>query len=132
MARFEIYKKGQGKYTRICTFIGVMIIVVVGAAALSKKLNTGGWTGAVPVRFGVPTVLVIAAGATMLWLVNRVRTADFLIATEGEMKKVSWSSRKEVLGSTKVVIVFTFILTTVLYAADFIFTLLFTKIGMMG
>lgn len=131
MAKFEIYKKGQGKYTRMCTFIGAMVLVVVGAKALSDKLNSG-FTSMVPIRFGVPALLVILAGVTMLWLVNRVRTADFLIATEGEMKKVSWSSRKEVIGSTKVVIVFTFILTAVLYAADFIFILLFRKTGVMG
>ena len=31
--------------------------------------------------------------------------ADFLIAAEGEIKKVSWSSRKEIVSSTTVVIV---------------------------
>ena len=40
------------------------------------------------------------------WVVGVNRKAnDFFIATEGEMKKVNWSTRAEVIRSTKVVIV---------------------------
>jgi preprotein translocase subunit SecE len=67
----------------------------------------------------------------MFWIVNRPKTADFLIATEGEMKKVSWSSRKEVIGSTKVVMITTFILAVLLLAVDLVFQLAFQAIGVM-
>ena len=39
-----------------------------------------------------------------------------LIATDGEMKKVNWSTRKEIVGSTWVVVAATFLLTAVLIA----------------
>jgi preprotein translocase subunit SecE len=68
----------------------------------------------------------------MGWMVNRQRVADFLIATEGEMKKVSWSSRKEVIGSTKVVIVTTLIMAAVLFVVDIVFQLFFKSIGILG
>ncbi|MBS3820407.1 MAG: preprotein translocase subunit SecE [Planctomycetes bacterium] len=74
----------------------------------------------------------MAVATLVLWLVNRPRTADFLIATEGEMKKVSWSSRKEVIGSTKVVIVTTFILAAILFIVDLVFATLFRAMNVMG
>lgn len=126
--KIEIYKKGQGRYTRIITFVSVMVLAVAGAAALSDKL-----AGISPyIRFGVPTALVGALGLLMFWLMNRPKTADFLIATEGEMKKVSWSSRKEVVGSTKVVIVTTFIMAALLFAVDLLFVVFFRWMNIMG
>jgi len=118
----RVYKKGQGKYTRVTTFASATFLAVVSAVAMSRFL--GGHFGPV-VAFGVPTLLVLAVGLGSLWMVNRPKTADFLIATEGEMKKVSWSSRKELIGSTKVVIITTFVLAVVLFTVDLLFVLLF-------
>ncbi|MCK4946899.1 MAG: preprotein translocase subunit SecE [Candidatus Aureabacteria bacterium] len=42
-----------------------------------------------------------------LFLANHPKVATFLIDTESEVKKVSWSSRKELISSTGVVIVAT-------------------------
>ena len=132
MARIELYKKGQGKHTRTVTFVAVMLVVVIGAGVLSDKLSGYGLTRPPMVRYGVPTLIVVGMGWMMFKLVNRPKTADFLIATESEMKKVSWSSRKEIVGSTKVVIVFTFILAAILYSTDVIFAALFGWLGIMG
>ena len=41
---------------------------------------------------------------------NKPANVDFLIATDSEMKKVNWTSRKELIGSTKVVILFMFLI----------------------
>ena len=121
----QVYKRGQGKYTRITTFLGAMFIAVVVAGALTSFLEGYAATRAPVVRFSIPTAVVIGTGLAVLWLVNRPKSADFLIATEGEMKKVSWSSKKEIVGSTKVVIITTFILAVVLFAVDIIFVFLF-------
>jgi len=102
---------------------------VGGAVVLSKKL---GVYVPVYVQYGVPSVLLALLGLLMFWMVNRPKSADFLIATEGEMKKVSWSSRKEIIGSTKVVIVSLFIMATILAAVDVGFTLLFNFLGVTG
>lgn len=130
MPPLEIYKRGQGKYTRITTFVGVMLLVIIGAARLSEELTTVRLSPLV--RYGIATALVVVAAAVMFWIVNRPRSADFMIATEGEMKKVSWSSRKEVVGSTKVVIITTLILTAILFAVDMLFTQLFVWIKVLG
>jgi preprotein translocase subunit SecE len=123
MPSMEIYKRGQGKYTRITTFVGVMLLVAIGAVRLSEELTTLQLSP--PVRYGLATALVVVAAIGMFWIVNRPRSADFMIATEGEMKKVSWSSRKEVVGSTKVVIITTLILTAILFAVDLLFVQVF-------
>jgi len=132
VTKIEIYKQGQGKYTRGITFLGVMLIVVIGAVVLSEKLSGYVTTRQPLMRYGIPTALVIGAAFLLFRLLNRPRTADFLIATESEMKKVSWSSKKEIIGSTKVVIVFTFILAAILASADLIFVWLFSWLKIMG
>lgn len=73
---------------------------------------------ALHVQFGVPIVLFAAAAFGIFSLVNNERFADFLIATESEMKKVSWSSRAELIGSTVVVIVTVFILAAFIFGVD--------------
>jgi preprotein translocase subunit SecE len=126
---FEIYKRTQGKYSRTLTFCGVMVMGLAGAVALSDKLAA--YFGPV-VQFGAPVLILLGLAVLMFWIVNRPRSADFLIATEGEMKKVSWSSKKEIIGSTKVVIIATFMMAGILYAVDFMFALLFRVMGVMG
>lgn len=129
MSFFEIYKKGQGRYARIVTFVAGLALGAGGALVLSDKLEVY----APPiVQYGVPSLLLAGLGVLIFWLVNRPASADFLIATEGEMKKVSWSSRKEIIGSTKVVIVATFMLAVILAAVDAGFALLSNWIGLMG
>ena len=132
MLTFRIYKPGQGKHSRILTFLGVMLMVVIGAGPLSERFQAYDATRLPVVRYGIPTILVIAMGLLMFWLVNRAKTADFLIATEGEVKKVSWSSRKEIVGSTKVVIIFTFLLAAILFVVDLVFATLFHWLNIMG
>ena len=131
---FEVYKRGQGKYTRVGTIVGVMIIVVTGARALSEVLGGSAmkFVAAPMFRFGLPSLITVVIGLLTAWIVNRPKAADFLIATEGEMKKVSWSSKKEIIGSTKVVIVTTFITAGLLYAVDIFFAVFFKWIGVTG
>ena len=126
---FEVYKRGQGKYTRLLTFavggvIGAAVAYYVsdllGATNLSQYLI-----------FGIPLVIFATMAGLMFWVVNRPRSADFMIATEGEMKKVSWSSKKEIIGGTKVVIATTLILAMMLLAVDLAFGFFFKWIGVL-
>jgi preprotein translocase subunit SecE len=55
--------------------------------------------------------------------VNKPNIADFMIASEGEMKKVNWSSRREIMVSTIVVIVVVVIMAVLLGTADFVLQL---------
>ena len=120
---FDIYKRGQGKYTRLYSAFGAAIIVGLGCLRLYRKLQAadlGLW-----VETMVPAGLFVALGLLIFWLVNKATVADFMIAAEGEMKKVSWSSRKEIAVSTFIVIVVVVLVAVLLGAADLIFKLLF-------
>jgi len=123
---FDIYKRGQGKYTRLCSAFGVATIAGLGCVQLYKKLEAtdfGLW-----VETMVPAGLFVALSLLTFWLVNRASVADFMIAAEGEVKKVSWSSRKEIAVSTFVVIVVVIVMAVLLGSTDLCFRIFFNSI----
>ena len=110
-----IYKRSQGKITRQATCIVVWVTCAIGAYRL---YDAGGLD--LPWRYVVPLVILLAG----LWfgyrIVNYHPFADFLIAVEAEMNKVSWPSQTELVRSSVVVIIMIFGLTVVLFAYDVI------------
>jgi preprotein translocase SecE subunit len=121
---FNIYKRGQGKYTRLCSAFAIAIIAGLGCLQLYKKLQAvdlGLW-----VETMVPAGLFVILALLIFWLVNKASVADFLIAAEGEMKKVSWSSRQEIAVSTFIVIVVVISMAILLGTTDIGFRTLFT------
>jgi preprotein translocase subunit SecE len=125
--KIEIYKKNQGRYTRGVTFLAVVGIALAGAYVLSDQLAAM----SAYLQYGIPVLVAAIVAAATFWFVNRPRSADFLIATEGEMKKVSWSSKKEIFGSTKVVIVTALIMAAILFGADQVFIALFRGLNVV-
>jgi len=123
---FDIYKRGQGKYTRLCSAMGAAIIAGLGCYQLYNKLeptDLGLWTETM-----VPAGLFVGLGLLIFWLLNKSSVADFMIAAEGEVKKVSWSSRKEIAVSTFVVIVVVIIMAILLGVTDISFKLFFGEV----
>jgi len=116
---FNIYKRGQGKYTRLATAFGCLIIAGSGCMQLYKKLDAHDLS--MWVETMVPVVLFGVLSALIFVLVNKVTVADFMIAAEGEMKKVSWSSRREIMVSTFIVIMFVFLMAVLIGGSDFVF-----------
>ena len=129
MIAFDIYKRGQGKYTRLCSAFGAGIIAALGCLQLYKKLEAVEWPwgpkAALWIATMVPAGLFVVLGLLIFWLVNKPAIADFMIAAEGEMKKVSWSSRKEIAVSTFIVIVVVIIMATLLGVSDLGFQMFF-------
>jgi len=78
----------------------------------------------------VPFGLCAVLGGLIAWLMNKPSVADFLISSEGEIKKVSWSTRKEIVSSTTVVIVVMLSISIFLYLVDMGFVWTFDKIGL--
>ena len=126
---FKLYKPGQGKNTRKVTFaVGTLI----GAGlAYEVSFRLGGTDLSPYLVFGIPLAIFVGVAVLMFWIVNRPTSADFMIATEGEMKKVSWSSKAEVIGGTKVVIVTSMILAVILLAVDLAFSFCFRLMGVL-
>ena len=76
--------------------------------------------------------LMIVGSVLTYWLVGvREGSAEFLIATDGEMKKVNWSTRKDVVASTWVVILWSVLLAGGLFFVDFLFSQFFKLLGVL-
>jgi preprotein translocase subunit SecE len=121
---FDIYKRGQGKYTRLCSAFAIAIVAGLGCLQLYKKLQAGDiglW-----VETMVPAGLFVVLAVLIFWLVNKPSLANFMIAAEGEMKKVSWSSRQEIAVSTFIVIFVVIAMAILLGTTDIVFRTFFT------
>jgi preprotein translocase subunit SecE len=121
----KIYKSGQGYNTRMWSGVGAFTILVAGCFVLYRELTVveNIWIQAL-----VPVALCSVGGLLLYWMMNLPKVADFMIASEGEVKKVSWSSRSELVASTTVVLVVVIILATMIMITDYIFGLLFTQV----
>ncbi|MBI9015696.1 MAG: preprotein translocase subunit SecE [Phycisphaerae bacterium] len=131
----KIYKRGQGKHTRRGTAGALGIMAVMGCNSLYSSLstlrNSAGNTG-VWLQAGITALVLAGVFFGIYKLVNWVRFADFLIKTEGEIKKVSWSAKKEVITSTKVVLITVISMAILLYAVDFVLVEIFGRLGILN
>ena len=80
---------------------------------------------------GVCVGMIAAMALVSYWLMNKPGSVDFLIATDSEMKKVNWTSRQELIGSTKVVIFFLFTIAILLFVIDVVFGYFFAWIHVL-
>jgi preprotein translocase SecE subunit len=124
----SVYKSGQGKYTRMFTVMGGALMVAIGCFSLYRVLDAG--DVGLAISTFVPVGVFLGLSVLIMWLMNKPTIADFMIAAEGEMKKVNWSTRQEVTVSTIVVISVVIILATLLGVADFVLQLSVTWLVM--
>lgn len=117
------YKPGQGFWTRLGTGLGATLIILFTIQFLYQilpawipGLSRSGWQ-----IYAILATLTTAMGLLTWWLINRPKHAEFLIATDAEMKKVNWTSRRELIGSIKVVFFFMFFIASVLFFYDVAF-----------
>lgn len=125
------YKWGQAKNTRLYSALACVVIAAAGCFSLYQKLNaslditrqTGLW-----ISVAVPLGLFAGIAFLIYWLVNVPSLANFLISAEGELKKVSFSSRREIAISTFVVIVVVIFMAVMLGVTDLCFNLFFSNV----
>ncbi len=130
---FQVLKPGQGIHVRWGSAIGAGALAVFAAEFVwSKSQLFAVVERSYLVRLLLPVVVLLGLGYLIFWLVGRnPKVVDFMIATEGEMKKVNWSSRKEVWGATKVVIVTVLALALILFVVDMFFIALFSAMHVL-
>ncbi len=123
----KLYKPVQGRQARLYTALGLGLLAA-GAVwqASDAALDYGpAW------RLGVPGVLL----AVLSWMIFRVvhfpPFAEFLIATEAEMNKVSWISKDGLYRSTMVVLSTVLVLAVYLFVVDWFWLLLLRMIGVL-
>lgn len=131
---FHVRKPGQGVRVRWGSAIGAGVLTLAFAHFVWTQIQmfNFGERYQFYVRTFVPVVLFLILAYLIFWAVGRhPRVIDFMIATEGEMKKVNWSSKKEVWGATRVVIVTVLALALLLAIVDALFIMFFSGIKVL-
>ncbi len=114
MLHVGIYKRSQGRITRQVTFAGIAAAIALGLLRLSTIMMGRGYEW----QFGLPGVLLLAGLWVSYRTVNVPQFADFLIAVEAEMNKVSWPTRAELFRASTVVLILIFFLAFMLAVYD--------------
>lgn len=70
----------------------------------------------------VAAVIILVSSVLIWWVINKPSVVDFLIATEAEMRKVNWPTRRELIGSTWVVVIGTLLMAMAVFGVDLIFS----------
>jgi preprotein translocase SecE subunit len=136
-------KPGQGAWVRISALVALGALTVFGCTAFYiLPTSTSTWWGNVlyqndffgkalsirPILF--PTAGILTTVMLVIFLLlNQEKWAEFLIETEGELKKVSWPARKEYVGSAAVVVLVVAIISLFLFFVDRGFSSLFAYLS---
>ena len=122
--RAKLYKRNQGRVSRQATFGVLAVVLLVGLWRFHQMLlGTTAW-----LVYGVPAVLLLVGVWIFFRLVNVPIFADFLIAVEAEMNKVSWPTRSELVRGSAVVLIVIIGLAAVLFFFDFFWKWFFTNV----
>ena len=128
-----IRKIGQGYWTRLLSVIGFGLLGVLGSVWLWRLFETVD-LGVAPVYVasGAALAFMAVVGGVLWWFAgSNTKSVDFLVATEGEMKKVNWSTRREIVGSTLVVIGIALVISLFCWIWDFAFSAFFAWIRVL-
>jgi preprotein translocase subunit SecE len=127
LTRGDLYKPMQGWNARLYTALALGLIVAAGAwrvyeASLEySPLWRVGW----PAGFAV----------VLAWFIFRIvhfpPFAEFLIATEAEMNKVSWTSKDDLYRATTVVLSTVALVAIFLFGVDQVWLILLQFLGVL-
>lgn len=131
----KFYKPGQGMLTRWVAFGLLALLVVFGCNSLYHFVaGRSDWWAmrlfTLPVvDIGVTRGHLITTGIAAVFCfliyvlaVNQPKAAEFLIETEGELKKVNWPPRHEFLGSSFIVLLSVVFISLYLMVVDLVLT----------
>ena len=123
-----IYKAGQGYWVRLMSAYAFGAVMALGLVWLWKEFDGLSLFGLEPtyVRVGIMLLASLTCGIVAWYLLGRNRsTVEFLVATEGEMRKVNWSSRREIETATRIVIILTIFTAGYCWGFDMVFATIF-------
>lgn len=129
---FKTYKPDQGRVVRLTTFLSCLTLTLWMCLNLYDAFPSdsglyrvlAGPVDLFGVNLSVTVMLLIAAGVFLalsfgIYLFfNWPKMGEFMIETEGELKKVSWPERKEYVSASFAVVVLVVFIVVYLYAVD--------------
>jgi preprotein translocase subunit SecE len=127
LARADLYKPMQGWYARVYTALGLGLILVAGA----WRVFDASIEYSPALRFGLPAVFLGTLGWVIFRIVHFPPFAEFLIATEAEMNKVSWTNKDDLIRATTVVLATVVLMTVFLFMVDTLWTFVLRMIGVL-
>ncbi|MGB0597254.1 MAG: preprotein translocase subunit SecE [Rubripirellula sp.] len=125
----SVYKPNQGRIVRQLTCLAIWIVIGMGCWALHSTLRGSAGSGSSYLPVLVPGLLLLSGAWFGFRVVNWPRFADFLIAVEAEMNKVTWPSKDELVRASIVVMFTIFFLAIALFSFDIIWQTVFSFIG---
>jgi preprotein translocase subunit SecE len=127
LLRWDLYKPMQGWYARVYTAIGLGVVVAAGA----WKIYEASLDYAPQWRFGIPAAFAAILGWVVFRIVHYPPFAEFLVATEAEMNKVSWTSKEDLIRATTVVLTTVVLMAIFLFLVDTLWTTILRLIGVL-
>ncbi len=130
--QFGLHKPEQGRVVRQLTFLAAALIAFLSAYELYRTGWLSNPLGAERPFAGMKYILLIVLSALGFWfsfrIVNYPKFADFLIAVQAEMNKVSWPTRQELWNASVVVMFVIFAMAALLFLFDVIWSFVFRAI----
>ena len=114
--------------------IALGTLAIMGAKWASDQFANTRFFGNEPIytQAAIFVLIITIVAALAYWLIGRKpRVVDFMISVESEMKKVNWSSKREIMGSTWVVIGLTLFLAVACLLFDLFFQVVFKGVGVL-
>lgn len=153
MSLFETYRKGQGLYSRIAVGVALGMLSLFASVSLYNLLidlpniaeNAKVPLVDIDLTWGLicAFVLFVFLGFFICVFIAGLetgikpldagskRTVEFLIDTQGELQKVSWPTRYELVGSTAVVIVSVVVIGIFILGVDWFVSAVMEYIGVL-
>jgi preprotein translocase subunit SecE len=128
LARVDVFKPMQGWYVRVYTAVGLALIAGFGA----KRVYDITTDYPTYWHYGLSTAFALVFGWLIFRLVHFPPFAEFLIATEAEMNKVSWTSKDDLIRATTVVLTTVVIMAVFLFLVDTLWTYLLQWLGVLS
>jgi preprotein translocase subunit SecE len=122
-----LFKPMQGWYARLYTALGLGVIAAAGVWHVyeSSMDYNPYW------RLGIPAALALGFGWLIFRIVHFQPFAEFLIATEAEMNKVSWTSKEDLYRATTVVLATVVLMAVFLFVVDWLWLFILRNIGVL-
>jgi preprotein translocase subunit SecE len=120
-----LYKRSQGRITRQVTFAALALTIALGLLRLSMMMKGKG----PGYELALPGLLLLVGVWVSYRVVNVPSFADFLIAVEAEMNKVSWPTRAELFRASMVVLILIFALSGYLAGCDMFWKVVMRLLG---
>lgn len=153
MSFFGAYKKGQGLYSRIIVGIALGVLSLFASISLYSlliDLPNIAQNAKIPLvdinlSWGLISAFMLFVFLGFLISVfvagfetgvkpldaGGKKTVEFLIDTQGELQKVSWPTKYELVGSTAVVIVSVIVIGLFILGVDWVVSLVMKYIGVL-